>query len=48
VGGYKKEGFKSIEMEEQRAWLCWPQAAWCCGKLLVAAVVDDICTKTVF
>ena len=30
----------NIGLEEERALLCWPQAAWCCGELLLLVAMD--------
>ena len=35
-----------IGLEEKRTWLCWPQVAWCCGELLVVALVAEIPGKS--
>ena len=38
LGGCKEGGFEKTGVEEEHAQLCWPQAAWCCGELLVSSL----------
>jgi hypothetical protein len=33
-------------MEEERAYLCWSQGAWCCGEPFVVVVVLATSTST--
>ena len=40
--GIKREALNRLGWRDERAQLCWSQAAWCCGELLVVVVVKAL------